>query len=419
MMNERDRFHAATDRVLLADALRPHLETAWRVPVRIEDVEVPRVFPRRKGGLTMQYRVFARRPGSGPEVVLLGGHLLGEHDEWPSWARDRDPRVWRDEALRLAVPVFPYDPQLRTLEDWIEPGRAAIQLSRLLQWNVDPAELRSRLLAYRIEKRCVLRYEWGEGLGVIIKLFGKRGLDPVLRVSNLIAGQGAPDIIPRTIAIDAIAGAHVTEIVPGTSLHDTTGAAEFVTGCDRGARALRRVHELPGEGFPVSDGAGAVAKLAGLAAAVAGADPETAAALTALAQEFDTTQPGPPGRTGLVHGDFYDKQVMFAPQRTTVLDWDSARHGDAAEDYGNFTAHLVLRALQMPALHATLAAGRDAFEAAYGGPDAAFLARARWWEAATLARLGGIYALRPRWSHLADRLFEHSRDTHAAATRAF
>lgn len=416
MMNDRERFHAATDRVLLADALRPHLETAWRVPVRIEDVEVPRVFARRKGGLTLQYRVFARRPGSGPEVVLLGGHLLGEHDEWPAWARNSDPRVWRDEALRLAVPVFPYDPQLRALEDWIGPERAAAQLSRLLQWSVDPAELRSRLLAYRLEKRCVLRYGWGDQLGVVVKLFGKRGLDPALRVSVLIAAQEAAGIIPRTIAVDAIAGAHVTEIVPGTSLHDVSGASEFVTGCDQAARVLRRVHALPGEGFPVSDGAGAITKLIDLAAAVAGADPETAAALTALAQEFDTT-PERPGRTGLVHGDFYDKQVMFAPHRTTVLDWDSARHGDAAEDYGNFTAHLVLRGLQMPALHATLAAGRDAFEAAYGVPDAGFLARARWWEAATLARLGGIYALRPRWSHLAPRLFEHSRDTRAAATR--
>jgi len=417
-MNDRERFRAATDRALLIDALRPHLENAWRVPVRVEDVEVPRVFPRRKGGLTLQYRVFARRPGCGPEVLLLGGHLLGEHDEWPSWARSDDSRVWRDDALRLAVPLFPYDPQLRTLHEWLDPQRAASQLSRLLQMSVEATELRTRLLAYRLEKRCVLRYDWAEGLGAVVKLFGKRGLESALRVSNLIGAQAAPGIVPRTLAVDTGAGAHVTEIAPGASLHDITDAAEFVAGCEQGARVLRGLHALSGEGFTPSDANGTVQKLTGLAAAIAAADPDTASQLATLARELDATRAGTPPRTGLVHGDFYDKQVLFTPGRTTVLDWDSVRLGDAAEDYGNFTAHLTLRALQMPALGDTLAAGRAAFEAAYGVPDAGFTARAQWWEATTLARLGGIYALRPRWHHLTHRLFERSREALAAAARA-
>ena len=108
-MNDRDRFRAATDESALAAALQPHIEAVWRVPVRIEAIEVPRVFSSGRD-LTLQYRVFVRRPDAGVAVLLLGGRLFGGPVEWPEWARRDDPRVFRHDEAGFAIPVFPFDP---------------------------------------------------------------------------------------------------------------------------------------------------------------------------------------------------------------------------------------------------------------------------------------------------------------------
>ena len=50
------------------------------------------------------------------------------------------------------------------------------------------------------------------------------------------------------------------------------------------------------------------------------------------------------------HRDFYDKQILLDGKKLTVIDWDTFAMADPTLDFGNFTAHLKLRALQFPDL---------------------------------------------------------------------
>ena len=96
--------------------------------------------------------------------------------------------------------------------------------------------------------------------------------------------------------------------------------------------------------------------------------------------------------------------MLFAPERTTLLDHDTLAAGDPALDYANFLAHLTLRGLQEPSKQAAVAEGKQAFRQAYGDTAAGFADNLPWWEAGTLMRLAILYRLRPRWRQLSRAL---------------
>jgi Ser/Thr protein kinase RdoA (MazF antagonist) len=49
-----------------------------------------------------------------------------------------------------------------------------------------------------------------------------------------------------------------------------------------------------------------------------------------------------------IHRDFHDKQVIVSDSRTTLIDFDTVRSGDPAQDLGNFLAHLHLDVVNDP-----------------------------------------------------------------------
>ena len=59
-----------------------------------------------------------------------------------------------------------------------------------------------------------------------------------------------------------------------------------------------------------------------------------------LLAELVEAQPAWPAPPHLVHGDFSASHVYLAAETTTVIDWDSCRVGDCAEDAGRFMASL-------------------------------------------------------------------------------
>lgn len=113
-----------------------------------------------------------------------------------------------------------------------------------------------------------------------------------------------------------------------------------------------------------------------------------------------------------VHRDFYPEQMLDTGGPIALIDLDDARMGDPAVDVGNFVAHLTLRSLQFP--HSTRACdeARRGFLAEYearsGWPaDGQFDRRVRFYEAASLVRLAGVYNRRERWARiLPPRLLE-------------
>jgi aminoglycoside phosphotransferase (APT) family kinase protein len=97
---------------------------------------------------------------------------------------------------------------------------------------------------------------------------------------------------------------------------------------------------------------------------------------------------------------------LYSKERSTLLDWDSLACGDPAQDCGNFMGHLVLRQLQEPANVLNIDKGIKAFRSAYEYADDKFEVRVKWWQAATLLRLGFLYSLRPKWHRLTGSLLK-------------
>jgi thiamine kinase-like enzyme len=110
------------------------------------------------------------------------------------------------------------------------------------------------------------------------------------------------------------------------------------------------------------------------------------------------------------HRDYFDKQILYSHNRTTLLDYDNAAAADPALDVGNFLAHMSLRSLQHPHCSANIRNGSRAFMDAYGNFEEGFLSRAAWWSRAARLRLAALYSLRPRWRDLAYKLLNQPVD---------
>jgi hypothetical protein len=150
--------------------------------------------------------------------------------------------------------------------------------------------------------------------------------------------------------------------------------------------------------------AAVVADWAGHAAAVshdAGDRRRTADAAIAVARLLAASPPDP---QLLAHRDLHDKQVLWHRSAgLALLDLDTATRAEAALDLGNLAAHLQLRRRQG---QLSPARERIALRQVHRAASELGVSRARFdaYRAASLLRIGCVYAYRPRWAALAAQL---------------
>ncbi|MFI5274335.1 MAG: phosphotransferase family protein [Ktedonobacterales bacterium] len=94
--------------------------------------------------------------------------------------------------------------------------------------------------------------------------------------------------------------------------------------------------------------------------------PSLAAAVRSVyAALMSARPPWPPPTARMIHGDFVIEHVFVAPDAVTVIDWDSCRPGDPAEDAGRFVASLHGLRARGRADAATVSAAVERFVATY------------------------------------------------------
>jgi hypothetical protein len=113
-----------------------------------------------------------------------------------------------------------------------------------------------------------------------------------------------------------------------------------------------------------------------------------------------------PDQTGVIHRDFYDKQVLCGAGAPGLLDIDNLAAGDPAQDIGNFLAHLSLRGVQFAEARSFIERGGRLFLDGYGIMEDSLLKRIPVWNKLSLIRLTALYLLRPRWRSIALRLLD-------------
>lgn len=347
-------------------------------------------------------------------VFAVGDDLWSIHTAPSAPPRSVRAAIERRRAFQLPglecwAHRFPEDPELPQLRDVFRPEPSLPGLRRHLprQWDGRG----TRAVTYKPRRRCVVSFADG---AVLLKLFrpGRMG-DVAARYSALArnAEFGAMRVaLPDAVCADS----------DGLLWHATAGEP-----------LLAKLGKPEGEGFAAAVGNG-LAKLqqstipwtdqhdasdeietvASWVAAASAAFPHAEERLEQLRRcHARAAPPAHAKRLVPAHRDFHDGQILAAGGGLVLVDLDTACHAPAELDVGNFLAHLRLRALE--GNDARWGRINSAFLSGYAesaGHDAIEPGRLRWYEAGALLRLACVYAFRPRWTALSDRLLNDSRE---------
>ena len=273
----------------------------------------------------------------------------------------------------------------------------------------------ARLVAHRAERRATVRI--CAGGGVAFAKIVRPGL--AARVAASLAAAGVPGgpAVPRVLDVDDEHGIVVVAALGGGSLHERLGEAGADGLAIEGGRRLAALHSHASapSGAPEHDLgaearvlAGWVDRLRPFAPALhAGVAPAAASVIGELALlEWQ--------RCEAIHRDLHDKQVFATDAGGAgLIDLDTLAPGDPWIDVANLAAHFELRELQGLVAAGGAARLTRAFLAGYGRDAGAerldVLRRAAW------LRLACVYAFRPRWAGLPERLLELARPVAALA----
>jgi len=249
-----------------------------------------------------------------------------------------------------------------------------------------------RLIAWRPGRRAVVRVRRGEEL-LFVKFLDRKTWRRATATFAALADAPPPLVFARATQLLPELCAYVAPAAPGSSLRDhlARGIAPPWPLVDAALAALARTTTAPS--MPCHDFAAARDATVKMLRKAAPLAPR----LLALAERMAACAPPTPGTTGFVHGDLHDKQIFLAERTAHLIDLEGIGAGDPAFDLANLAEHLRLRALQQT--------GAD------DGSADALLDRLQTdvddrlrWRVCVRARLCGVYALRPRWATLTERL---------------
>ena len=397
----------ATDAPYMKSMFQHDLTKIWGRDPHVDDFFIPRVLPGKHGRLLVQYCFSANGDKGVSKRWVMFGHLL------PSCKKvavhESSPRVIGLPQLRMSVPVFPHDRKLKALGGLYQKGVLAScwkSLGLAVSDEIEDIEL----LGYRPERRAVLRAMLRSDEGarsIIIKLVRPNKAESLIGRLRCIEqadfhAEVADQITAPKLVCGSAEGIVLLEDIQHPSLHDLAESKHIEHGCVSAARVLNKLHRAPTESLFPYDADQEIVLLRRLSSLVGNVYPEIIQPLSQVFNWIRHLAPRGEFKVTAIHREFYDKQVLVGPSRTTLLDIDTLAKGDPAQDMGNFLAHLRLRALQAPEFAEAIESGRRSFCRAYGANhDSTLWERIRWWENAALLRLVCLYSLRPRWQNIA------------------
>lgn len=245
-----------------------------------------------------------------------------------------------DGTTEVGVWRFPHDPRLPALRDACDADR----LEQLL--GVRPTRLRLR--SHRPGRRAVIEAETPRGR-VFVKVVRPELADALHQRHSVAVAAGCPAPEPLAFAPDGLV---VLAGLPGRTLRGVLAEPDAVLPDADEMQAV--LDTLPAElatGRRETWGQRAPHYAEVLACTVPEV-PEVAERARAVAAEVDHPPDGP---DVVVHGDFYESQLMTSGGRITgLLDIDTVAVGDRLDDLGCLLGHLSVLARLWPARAAAI-----------------------------------------------------------------
>jgi len=419
-----DRFSAATDESRMLELFAERLPEKYAGQggrISVDRLWIPRVVPLKSGEFAIQFRLSISGDSTNNDLILWGKLA---RSEGPYSDRAESQHLLEYKELGLVVSLFPFDEKLPLLQKlWNSGRRQPVKIAAVTESDQELWFTARQVLGYRLEKRCTLRGELciksaGGGVDAIdvaLKLMRPRRAARLIENYKFLERSGlkydASDgiTIPKLVFTDEMAGIIISETVTYPSLHDLTDPKRFIPACARAGSALRRLHSLDPADLPAFTLTDELSGLRRNCDLIERTNPDLTRRIAMTIETLNANMPQIDSSGFVVsHRDFFDKQILISDKRVTLLDFDTLSLADPALDLGNFLAHLFLRGLQNSELQGLTGKGSDAFTGAYtsGGND--LTGRVRWWHAAALVRLAGLYSLRPRWRRIAPALLDQA-----------
>lgn len=261
----------------------------------------------------------------------------GRHDKTPSGG----PRPLPLDTTSLLY-EFPADPVLRGLARLQEADSRAVLLQRVgltADTSIDPLPL-----AYKPERRCVMLAE-DDGRS-IVKFYRRADWPNALAAARLVnrrLPQIGQSLVGKSRQKSLLRFAYVEgEVLRGHPASNDESQRNL-------GQQLAAVHALPtAEAVGISVRPPMYERLAPIERLLVELLPEQQTRISRLRARLVANLRATPAQLALIHGDFYDKQVILTGDQARIIDFDQACFGDPREDLGNFIAHELLRGSDAP-----------------------------------------------------------------------
>jgi aminoglycoside phosphotransferase (APT) family kinase protein len=203
-----------------------------------------------------------------------------------------------------------------------------------------------RVLRHRPSRRCLLRYGFADGtLAVIGKLTCKGVHKRSLAVQARLFAAGFA--VPEPLGAVSKLGLWLQREVAGRPLAVMLGDPAATRAAAHAGELLATLHRQPCVDTAAWTIADELLVLNERLAALGRARPDLAARVHRLLEACQcAARLLPKPRVCGIHRDFYPEQVLVAPGRLHLVDFDLYSRGDPALDVGNFIAHLIEAAIR-------------------------------------------------------------------------
>ncbi len=265
------------------------------------------------------------------------------------------------------------------------------------------------LVVHVPERRAVLRQVCDDGVRFVKMVPVQKYAAFVERwvIGKAAAAEGfqTPELVGLDDSLGTLSMSELGEGVGGSTLYDCLDGAETEAWFARVGEALGCLHRASGLGEMSTHDAQAEAELVkgvtARAISMVACDPHQLSEMSRrVVGELQENE----GALGIVHRDFYDKQIVLGSgNQLGLLDFDTSAHGEPELDIANMLVHMELRVHQGYWEKARALGAMRRFLAGYGQCGKA---RVLIYARATRVRLACLYALRPRWRHIPALLVE-------------
>ena len=239
----------------------------------------------------------------------------------------------------LFVSLYPHDLKLRSI---VRLDDRALR-ERLFRRVFDKAErwLDSdlQILNYKPERRLVLRLRSANGETASLKFHTRREFERLGRIRKSLSA--APQVrTPGQIGQSRKHHCYAYEWIDGVTLRTRPqGGTALERDYREAGRLIARFHDIPLVREASHDAPRQQPSLASLARQLAFLVPDLTPDAHALAAGLQALDGELAETPRLIHGDFYDKQVIVSGSEFGLIDLDCAHPGDIHQDLACFLAH--------------------------------------------------------------------------------